>query len=304
MGLFDKKECSICGGDIGLFGNRKLADGNCCKECAKLLSPYLTDRRGSTVKEIREHLAYRAANKQALALFHPTKVFGSGTKVYLDENRGMLIVTEDADWQHQNPDLISVRQVIGVRTDVREDRIEEYRTTRDGKNVPYNPPRYRYSYNFYTTLQLDSPWFNEITFELSGDAPHSRQEQLYRSYEMQAEELAIALQNAAAAAPAVQPVPAAPADGWKCACGTVNTGKFCVGCGAKKPEPKPEPQDETWKCKCGAVNNGNFCPNCGAKKPEKASYRCSRCGWVPEDPAHPPKFCPNCGDPFNKADRV
>ena len=54
-------------------------------------------------------------------------------------------------------------------------------------------------------------------------------------------------------------------DGWKCACGEVNTGKFCNECGAKKPEPKTE---GTWTCACGEVNTGNFCNECGAKKPE------------------------------------
>ena len=41
MGLFDafkKKQCDICGGDIGLLGNKKLEDGNMCKNCAKKLS--------------------------------------------------------------------------------------------------------------------------------------------------------------------------------------------------------------------------------------------------------------------------
>ncbi|MBR5490035.1 MAG: DUF4428 domain-containing protein, partial [Oscillospiraceae bacterium] len=42
MGLFDafkKKQCDICGGEIGLLGNRKLEDGNMCKNCARKLSP-------------------------------------------------------------------------------------------------------------------------------------------------------------------------------------------------------------------------------------------------------------------------
>ena len=30
MGLFDKKNCDICGDKIGLLGNRKLDDGNLC----------------------------------------------------------------------------------------------------------------------------------------------------------------------------------------------------------------------------------------------------------------------------------
>ena len=56
MGLFDafkKKECSVCGGEIGLLGNRKLEDGNLCKNCAAKLSPFFSDRRGSTVEEIK-----------------------------------------------------------------------------------------------------------------------------------------------------------------------------------------------------------------------------------------------------------
>ena len=40
MGLFDKKNCDICGEKIGLLGNRKLDDGNLCKNCASKLSPW------------------------------------------------------------------------------------------------------------------------------------------------------------------------------------------------------------------------------------------------------------------------
>lgn len=88
-----------------------------------------------------------------------------------------------------------------------------------------------------------------------------------------------------------------PAPGtWLCTCGTENTGKFCAQCGAKKPE-------EGWVCSCGSVNKGKFCPECGAKKPSGAPlYRCDKCGWEPEDPAHPPKFCPECGDRFDDSD--
>ncbi len=87
-------------------------------------------------------------------------------------------------------------------------------------------------------------------------------------------------------------------EGWKCACGAVNTGKFCTECGAKAPEAG-------WKCACGAVNTGKFCSECGAKKPAGIpQYKCDKCGWVPEDPAKAPRFCPECGDPFDNGDLV
>lgn len=37
MGFFDKKYCDVCGEKIGLLGNRKLEDGNLCKNCAAKL---------------------------------------------------------------------------------------------------------------------------------------------------------------------------------------------------------------------------------------------------------------------------
>ena len=59
---------------------------------------------------------------------------------------------------------------------------------------------------------------------------------------------------AAQPAPVVQQAPAAGA--WTCACGSVNTGKFCPECG--KPAPATD-----WTCECGAVNSGKFCSECG-----------------------------------------
>ena len=60
------------------------------------------------------------------------------------------------------------------------------------------------------------------------------------------------------------------------------------------------PAVEAWTCACGSVNTGKFCPECGAKKPV---YRCNKCGWKPADPSKPPKFCPECGDPFDEGDK-
>lgn len=86
---------------------------------------------------------------------------------------------------------------------------------------------------------------------------------------------------------------------WKCNCGTVNSGKFCLECGTPKPEPKGN-----WTCSCGATNSGKFCAECGSPKSQNSKFKCNKCGWEPEDSSNPPKFCPECGDVFDENDKI
>lgn len=82
----------------------------------------------------------------------------------------------------------------------------------------------------------------------------------FQQMQMNAQQQAMQQQYAQqAAAPAPQPTPQ-PASQWTCACGSVNTGKFCPNCGAQAPTPQ-------WTCSCGSVNTGKFCPNCGQARP-------------------------------------
>lgn len=108
---------------------------------------------------------------------------------------------------------------------------------------------------------------------------------------------AIGAQQANAQASASQQAVDSAGNTWKCSCGADgNTGKFCVECGSPKPA-------EGWTCACGTVNKGKFCMECGAKKPADAvQYKCDKCGWEPADKTKAPKFCPECGDPFDNND--
>lgn len=165
--LFEKKECAFCGGEIGLLGNRKLEDGNMCKHCAAKLSPWFEDRRQSTVEQIREQLEYRETNKEKVSAFNTTRTLGEDTKILLDEDAGVFMVTSARDLAEENPDVLSFADVTGCELDIEEDEEEITRTDKEGKKIPYNPPRYRYSYDFYIVIHVRNPYFDEIRFRLN-----------------------------------------------------------------------------------------------------------------------------------------
>ena len=74
--LFEKKECSVCGGEIGLLGNRKLEDGNLCKNCAIgtgcIVMPGVTVGEGAVVGA--GSLVTKDIPAWSLALGSPAKV--------------------------------------------------------------------------------------------------------------------------------------------------------------------------------------------------------------------------------------
>ena len=160
--LFEKKECSVCGGEIGLLGNRKLEDGNLCKNCAAKLSPWFSDRRQSTVEEIQEQLAYREANQEKVSAFRPTRILGERTKVLMDEDAGLFMVTSARNWDEANPDVLAFSDVTGCKLDIDESKTEIEYEDKDGERKSFNPRRYAYSYNFYIVINVNNPYFSAV----------------------------------------------------------------------------------------------------------------------------------------------
>ena len=167
MGLFDKKFCDVCGEKIGMLGNRKLEDGNLCKDCAKKLSPWFDDRRHSTLEEIKSQLQMREENRSLVSSFHPGRVIRSDRyNLYIDERQQMFAASVNLD-REDNPDIISLSQITGCNLDVNETRTEEYRTDRDGERESYDPPRYSYSYDYYFYIYLNHPYIHEMKLKLN-----------------------------------------------------------------------------------------------------------------------------------------
>ena len=252
MGFFDafkKKQCDICGGDIGLLGNRKLEDGNLCKNCARKLSPFFSDRRNSTVDEIRAQLEYREDNKQAVAAFRTTRSLGRDTKVLIDEDAGKFMVTDARNLAEANPDVIDFSQVTGVDLDIDEDSTEEKRQDKDGNEVSYVPARYVFTCDFHVIIRVNHPYFDEIRFRLNDRdvelnpgnplpqmrKPNPRLNAEYREYEQMGKEIKEILTEARQQVRDEAKAAAAPKQAVTCPwCGATTTpdaGGCCEYCG-------------------------------------------------------------------------
>ena len=278
MGLFDafkKKDCEICGKEVGMFGYKKLEDGEICKDCVKLLSPWFDDRRHSTVDQIKQQLNYREENRAALNNFRPTVAFGERYTLRAELNNGVptrFVVERTDNYREENADIISFRDVISFNIDVQESKRELMARNSKGEEISYNPPRYEYSYDFYAEIRVNHPYFDEISFQLnresvaletverrtgfgatrSGFDPTLYPE--YRQYRGECDELEdlfrAGMQGMALKgfAPAVQPVvQATPAP-------------------QPAPEPAPTPTGPKFCPNCGApADGGKFCQSCGSR---------------------------------------
>ena len=262
--LFEKKTCDICGGEIGLLGNRKLEDGNLCKNCAKKLSPWFEERRHSTVEEIRAQLQYRQENQTRVNQFCTTRSMGESNRVLLDETHGWLTVTRQRDMQEENPDILDFSAITGCRMDIHESKRELKREDSEGNKVSYDPPRHEYSYSFSIIITVNNPYFDDMKLRLNDrtvefeDGPNMAGRRTgsffdmsrftfdpmnnpdYRYYHNLSEEICQAVREAQAKgqAPCAEPAAtSAPAAGpWTCpACGAQNNGKFCESCGSPRP---------------------------------------------------------------------
>ena len=195
MGLFDKKECAICGKSVGMLGSRKVEDGTICSDCTKKLSPFFSERKKSTVAEIQQQLNYREQNRQNLQHFNATRTLGNSTKVIIDDNQRKFVVSRKSDFRAENADIIDIAQVTSVRIEYDEDRDERYMTDASGQRRSYNPPQYEYKYGIEIHISVNHPYFSEISFDVT-NMKLDRYTPEFQRYEMQANEIVQALGGA------------------------------------------------------------------------------------------------------------
>ena len=255
MGLFDKKNCDICGEKIGLLGNRKLDDGNLCKNCASKLSPWFEERRHSTVEDIKRQLEYREKNKNAVRSFSITREFSADRyHVFIDDNKGMFAIAFNMSEQ-DNPDIVPLSAITSCRLDIDEQRVEEEYKDQDGESRSYVPPRYNYSYDYKIKLGVNTSWFDDMDFRLNTFSISSDNRRELMEVEQTAYQIIAALTpNVAGMQPGMPGM-------------NMNGGMQQTGMSETNMTGGMQQNNSSWKCQCGAENTGKFCEYCGQPRP-------------------------------------
>ena len=180
MGLFsnEDKPCPVCGKPTPKLLATKIQGEPICGDCAVQIVVDSDVRKSWTMDDLKEHLRYRAENKERVENFQPTRTVDCGCSMLIDDANRCFYLKK---WSENNPPIISFDSIMGFELSMGWNVVEHW-----GKGMsrkPYQAPqlgvlgtlgalatafdrnedkqRHSKSENVKVVLQLDDPYLKK-----------------------------------------------------------------------------------------------------------------------------------------------
>ena len=131
MGLFEKKECALCGGKAGLITRYKITDGRyICGDCRSKMSPNTDGISDMTLEDVEEQIHIKEVNDERFNNnFTITRQFDFDSRhpmMAVNDNQGEFAILKDA-----KPDIFSFDHVISYDVDLHTKALSEEERKKD-----------------------------------------------------------------------------------------------------------------------------------------------------------------------------
>ena len=131
MGLFEKKECALCGGKAGLITRYKISGGDyICGTCRGKMSPNTDGISNMTLEDVEEQIRIKEENDERFQNdFEITRQFDFDSRhpiMAVNDNSGEFAILKDA-----NPDIFSFDHVLSYNVDLSTSLLSEEEQKKD-----------------------------------------------------------------------------------------------------------------------------------------------------------------------------
>lgn len=131
MGLFEKKECALCGGKAGLITRYKISGGDyICGTCRGRMSSNTNGIDNMTLEEVEEQIRLKEENDERFSNeFEITRQFDFDSRHHMmavNDNTGEFAILKDS-----NPDIFSFDNVISYNVDLNTSLLSEEERKKD-----------------------------------------------------------------------------------------------------------------------------------------------------------------------------
>lgn len=138
MGLFSNKDkpCPVCGKPTPRLLATKIQGQPICGDCAVQILADFDVQKSWTLDDLREHLRYRAENRDRIEGFQPIRTVDCGRSMLIDDANRCFYLKK---WSESNPPVISFDSITGFELSMGWNVVERW--SKGMPRAPYQAPQ-------------------------------------------------------------------------------------------------------------------------------------------------------------------